>query len=420
MIDQKKISILRFKTCKILPFAANYVLCIPVQTGKLLTKIRLRPNQIILNEDIFTDLEEKEIIRVFAQGLFYFILEHDKRSKNYIFSPQTRMIWNLASEVAISELIKNIENLSVSNKLFLDAEIIGAPPNKSVEYYFSFISDEIEKYKSFKNQMDVGDTLNSQGVSDTPDSEQEDFQQENRSCDGAPLEENSETESFQERDSQDDDGYGDDLDYESLEKEALQNFITEMAGRSLYSTCDELRYFAKNLDPRLDRNSKKLINLLRSISGKGPGLITKGRRPRRRLPEGAPDLVEYTRKGFGRTAIIVDVSGSVHDFLDDVYTAVAKTIKLCSNVDVFIGDTAILETKYNVHSPNQLKSLPIGGGTAMDVIIEQVDMEGYYNIVLISDGQTDWPDSPTKANLVYVPVGPFADITDVPSWIKIK
>ncbi|GIW59000.1 MAG: hypothetical protein KatS3mg087_0066 [Patescibacteria group bacterium] len=411
MINQKKIAILRFKTCKLLPFASNYILCVPVTTGKLLTKLRLRPNQIILSEEIFDELEEKEIIRVFVQGLFYFILDHDKRAKSFVFSPKTRMIWNLASEIAISELLDDLSDLAVSKKLFLDATDIDALRDKSVEYYFSVISDTIDQL-NLEGQMDAQESLSDFAGSSSQDSK------------------DSEASEFSEREQFDEDGFRDaeensedyqsEFDYESLEKEALRNFLKEMVGKSLYSMCDELRYFAKDLDPRLDRNAKKLINLLKSISRRGPGLITKGRKPRRRLPEGAPDLVKYVRKGFGRTAIIVDVSLSVHEFLDDIYTAVAKTIRICNNVDVFIGDTAILETQYNVHSPNQLKSLPIGGGTAMDVIIEQVDQEGYHNIVLISDGQTDWPSSETKANLVYVPVGPYADIMNVPSWVKVK
>jgi len=422
MDTRKLITKLRFKCAKKLPAAARFALCVPIEIGEILTKIRILDKMLVLNQNIFEELTEDEIVRVVYQGLFYYILEHKKRSKPFAGNPKLRFIWNIASEIAISELLD--EMIPTTKPLFLRANDIDAPPKRCVEYYYSVILDKMENTEDLEGGMSIETTSAETGSEDAGE-HQEAGQAANYESQDYTESKSQDSDSAAEQDvegNEQSSGTSPDefIDMDSLSKEALKNMIRETIGRGIYSASEEIRYHAKNLDPRLDRNARKLISLLRSIAGKGPGVICKGRKPRRRIPTDAPDLVEYSRKGFGRTAVIIDVSGSVHSFLDDIYEAAAKAIKICANVDVYVGDTTILEKKKGVTSTKQVASLPIGLGTDMAKIIKEIDSYGYNNIVLISDGQTAWPENPTRATCIYVPVGPDANVVNVPNWIKIK
>jgi len=418
---RKVITKLRFKCAKQLPGIARFALCMPIEVGEILTKIRILDKLLILNEELFSECDEEQLVRAVLQGLFYYILEHKKRSKVYVTDPESRQLWNLASEIAISELLNAM--FPRGGHFFFNAAAIGALEKKCVEYYFCVLKDNIEEVKKKLNnklesdgmEIEDGESADNKAAAPGASGEAADFEGSD-TLDGRAgnRDGNQDGNAAEQPDS------GDLVDIDSLSKDALQNIIRDAVGRGLYSISEEIRYHAKNLDPRLDRDARKLLSLLRSMSGKGPGVICKGRKPRRKLPEGSPDLVEYSRKGFGKTAVIIDVSGSVHSFLDDIYEAAAKAIKLCANVDVYVGDTTILEKKTGVTSTRQLSSLPIGLGTSMDKIIKEVDSYGYTNIILISDGETAWPENPTRAECVYVPVGPYANVTNVPGWIKIK
>jgi predicted metal-dependent peptidase len=98
--------------------------------------------------------------------------------------------------------------------------------------------------------------------------------------------------------------------------------------------------------------------------------------------------------------IVLDTSGSMLDAETEAkaLTVVASGLRRLRSVRVIGGDMNITSNK-QVSSLKQLEWLG-GGGTSMKTVLEAVDREHRPDaIVLITDGDTDWPEK-LRAKLV--------------------
>lgn len=123
------------------------------------------------------------------------------------------------------------------------------------------------------------------------------------------------------------------------------------------------------------------------------------RRISRRQVEGQPRL-KGVQKLTPNAVIVLDTSGSMLDAETEAkaLTVVASGLRRLRSVRVIGGDTNITSNK-QVSSLKQLEWLG-GGGTSMKTVLEAVDKEHRPDaIVLITDGDTDWPEK-LRAKLV--------------------
>ncbi|MEM4601409.1 MAG: hypothetical protein QW808_00730, partial [Desulfurococcaceae archaeon] len=77
---------------------------------------------------------------------------------------------------------------------------------------------------------------------------------------------------------------------------------------------------------------------------------------------------------------------------EQIYDALRVLLKSTDRLDVFFGDTTILKQYKNVRNPKNIHTIPRGYGTSMASIMQSLDDKGYRSLVVITDGQTDWPD----------------------------
>lgn len=180
-----------------------------------------------------------------------------------------------------------------------------------------------------------------------------------------------------------------------------------------------LRVAKRILKPKADP-VRVLEALLRHCVTTAPGFgrWTFRKASRRTPPEGT--ILPANVKPIPRLAIIADTSGSMGErdmaLTMGVADRVLKGLVNRSEIVVYAGDTQIAAVSKIVR-PDQIKFAG-GGGTCMDVLLEQVaKTKPLPQVVLVcTDGETNWPAHPmpfhvlaclTRQSRYYV----------VPSWM---
>lgn len=142
------------------------------------------------------------------------------------------------------------------------------------------------------------------------------------------------------------------------------------------------------------------------------------RKPSRRssvLPE---FVMPSLRQPVPSIAVVVDSSGSMgNDRLDKAITEVGGVLKAMGQkdgVEAIVCDAAVASAK-KVFRAEQIE-LGGGGGTDMRVGIDYALRKKPHAIIVLTDGETPWPDHPTKSRLICCLIS--NPKTPVPDWIK--
>jgi len=114
-----------------------------------------------------------------------------------------------------------------------------------------------------------------------------------------------------------------------------------------------------------------------------------------------------------KAVLVLDNSGSMCGLEGMCSTVIQQGLKRLKELQVVAGDT---EEQYAGKITNLSQyEWTGGGGTDMGAIVEKVDAERKPDaIILVTDGYTPWPDTPTRARLI---IALCAD-TDTPRWAK--
>lgn len=156
---------------------------------------------------------------------------------------------------------------------------------------------------------------------------------------------------------------------------------------------------------------------------RGSGRRTFTRLPRRRVPG---VVLPGTRRPVVRIAVVIDTSASMSD--PQVAAALAEVEGILRSgatgpapgLRVIACDAAVAATA-QVRRTQDVE-LAGGGGTDMRVGIAAAEADDPNAIVVLSDGYTLWPDTPTRARLIAVLLAqpsqtvPDTVLAAVPSW----
>lgn len=417
---------LRFSACRDASFDISR-LCVSVpvsiERGDWNTVVRVNGPRIILHEKLFEEHTEDEIRTAFIHGLVAVLLRHEARGSLHAWTAQEKFLWAIASEAARSSFIEMYMGRQLGTLPFIKTTNIAPEkdlrPDASVEEIYDFLLRAREKNPDFGEGLSpivsfgFGDEKQKGGAAEeTEEHAEESCQCE--SCEGGDTEggETNDVDNF----SDVEENLMLDSHIEASLRDAIRKAMSSI-GRGVQSIHGDLQYFSNQLRPDYS-DVKRLLKVLHylSVGGKGKPTITHRRARRSACPDVV--LLQYGRKGIDRTAVIADVSGSTSGDRERLFTILVAAINACDRIDLYVGDTAVLEKRVNVHSRKQLQGIPDGGGTDMAAIIEEVDQRGYRNILVVTDGQTPWPSKETRGSLYYFPFGQFT-LEGVPEWIKI-
>ena len=127
------------------------------------------------------------------------------------------------------------------------------------------------------------------------------------------------------------------------------------------------------------------------------------------------------RRGYVRLApecsIIIDTSGSMEGAESRALTVIAQGLRKVQRPRVVAFDTHVQSAK-RISDLSQFQFQGYGG-TDMTTAIEDEDREHRPDaIVLVTDGETDWPAKPTRARLIVALVRRPTYSTP-PTWAKV-
>lgn len=204
---------------------------------------------------------------------------------------------------------------------------------------------------------------------------------------------------------------------EAMLHNALEQAERDMESAAPGSVPGGLR---KSLSLRLRPQPDPFEELKRVVSRSiaspvGTDEYTYRRLSRRQLPDAARKrgVVRYAPE----CSIIVDTSGSMSGYEEKALIAVSQGLQKVQQPRVVLYDHAVQdERRMSRLADFQWKGY---GGTDMTAAIEMVDAKHRPDaIVCITDGETRWPATPTRARLIIALVRP-SNFGTPPSWAKV-
>jgi len=406
MITEKQWKKLKLAIIKRFPYnAAHIVFSVNFRVERLTVgQVRITGRNIIFNEELLDKYDFDSLVQIACSPVLYFQLMHAERGKKVINpnSAEDKFLWTIASEIARSDLLLT---LGIAPIIYFTPGDFDLPKHLSAEAYYYKLHERFINSQKYQSNCDISDTLSD------ADTDADATSNISESCEIGEAQEAELNDDVKQ-------DYAYRAQAEATNRELIK-YVEKAAhgiGRGLLSMHGEVEYFNEKFYPEKYRDIQRLQTLLISLCGQGPGKYDYTRRPRRRNADPKILLPNMERKGFGKTAVIVDVSGSTAEYRDEVFQSLANAIRATGTVDVYIGDTTILEEKYSIRDPERV-NLISGGGTDMAYIMEEVDKKGYHNIVVVTDGLTPWPTSPLTARTIYFPIGAFS--SEVPEWMFV-
>lgn len=440
-MDQNKVvTRIKLKSCEKFPYAIGpSFLLIGVRFENFKEyKTRYTRDSVILSRAVLDEYTEDEIITMFIHTALAIILGHPRRFKQFtVDNERNRYLWGIASEIARSDFLL-AHNFTLPQGVFLDSSMLAFPdgnpfPHKeSVEVYYDLLcrlTNNLEHGGSefASPEPTTEDHNNSSSISSSVSQDRENVEaveaeESTRKTQASGI--NSDSSDIIKDDSNIEGEFIEDIGEASeiqQHLEAIKNMLKGAVSRGIAHTLGEFKHYRAIFYPEQNNIISRLRNLLVALADGGPSKQRVILRPRKKCVDPNVALLQFKRRGYNRIAAIVDVSGSLCDSRQEVFNAIALAVNATKNIDVFIGDTAILEIKKKVKNINQLIGLPEGGGTDMANIMMELDKKGYYHsLVVITDAMTPWPSEPTRARAFAFLVGEYYYAKkEVPAWITI-
>lgn len=320
--------------------------------------------KLYINPEWFNALSNRSRVFVLAHEATHIVQRAWDRRKNDPRYRKESARWGKALDYAANSILENDQ----STKLFLTDELYafmllpsknGYPANKSAEIYFDLIGPQKEDEEREEENPDE-DNGNDQG--DSNDNDRDDNDGDNRT--------------------------------EQLEEEDLLETVRNGTGRGI---ADDIR---KSVMPASDQNClHNWRDILRNFLWKQTRAHRSYKRPSRRWNGDGVVLPGRSSRDFPKTALILDYSGSMENYIKACASTITQLIAEVSSGDVYVlaCNTHIVKEWHVMRnqkppSTRELLYYYYGGGTHMMPAIREARKWGAEIILCVSDMNTKKED----------------------------
>ena len=388
---------------------------IPVETKDVDTMAVDEYGRLYFNPEWIDKVSVEELAGVVYHEIWHLLRKHPDRLSQY---PQA--VANLAADLEINDDIRS-ESIPLPEGVFYP-EQFGFPPNQTAEYYASELLDKYEiEYVPQKSSADSADQSGQSPGQSSGQSGQSGRKRitvhvrgfgglEGSGATGQPAPWESPT--------GDVDSSVPHLTNAELEiiREQVAQDVRRFQDSGMRGEIPE--HWKRWADDVLTPPEIPWQALLRSLVNSAVTAAGRADYTYRRVSRRQYAVDDVVLPGLGesvvRSAVIVDVSGSVGDeSLGVALREVRGILESSSSVRVYAVDSQV-QAAADVFSVSEIKSiLKGGGGTDMGVGIMQAMESKPDVIIVITDGLTPWPANPGVPVIVCL----FED-RDVPSWAR--
>ena len=402
---------------------------IPVETRDLDTMAVDEYGRLYFNPEWIDKVSVEELAGVLYHEIWHLLRKHPDRLSQY---PQA--VANLAADLEINDDIRS-ESIPLPEGVFYP-EQFGFPPNQTAEYYAGRILDEYDiDYVPQKSSSDSDGGGSDQSGQSNDQSGQSGQSGQNRKRitvhvrGFGGLEGSGATGQSAPWESSTGDGHSPKGSVPHLTKAELE-IIREQVAQ------DVRRFLDSSMRGEIPEHWKRWAEdvltppeipwqaLLRSLVNSAVTAAGRVDYTYRRVSRRQYAVDDVVLPGLGepavRSAVIVDVSGSVGDeSLGKALREVRGILESSSSVRVYAVDSQV-QAAADVFDVSEIKRiLRGGGGTDMGVGIRQALMDNppCDVVVVITDGYTPWPEKPGDVPVVVCLLPGGSE--DIPKWARV-
>ena len=393
--------------------------------------------RLYINEHWVQTLTANQVAYVLLHEVLHVVLSHGRRRKATLpdATPEQCHVWNIAADLCIQQMLARHHEQyepatgvkiggSYNGTPFLD--IPGLVRGMTTEAYYAILWDFTSKRPKGGKP---GDQPSPSGESDSSSGQGSGDQGESGADDsGSTGSSGAETLDPQQSGSSSDgvkrawEKPGKPTDRAVMEgklREVLQRAEQQEASRP-GSVPGQLRQSLQvRLNPQPDPFDQLRSIVARSVANPIGADEYTYRRLCRRQPDDMARLRGVVRLS-PECSIILDTSGSMcgSSIQARAMTAIAQGLRKVRRPRVVQFDTRVTDAR-NLSSMKDFLWCG-GGGTDMATAVEQEDRDQRPDaIVLITDGETGWPESRTRARLVVALCKKSHCEADIPAWAKV-
>ena len=377
----------RYYANRLMPYLGRGIFVMePIETKGLGTFAVDKFWRLYYDPEVAEKWDLDEMSGVVIHETFHLLFHHHKRFELVCPNPtdHDRERWNIAADLSINCILAN-SNIRLPDGS-LSPHQYDLENNLTAEEYYALLDLDPEQDQTERSMLNGS----------AADGQQKEWELDPPKADEVNLDSND----------------------EKRLRRAMAKDIQEKGTRSRGDQSGELgALITRLIEPAIDpvyeifAAVKYAVN---SIHGYGQQSFKK-RNPRQ--PKGSLRLPSNSRP-VPEVRILIDTSGSMTMDTDLALAAgvVARVIAALprEGVQVSCADTEVTNTS-KIFRADQIRAIG-RGGTRMHVAISNIDQEKPHPdvIVCITDGETEWPDTPTKSKLIVCLTG--KDGNPAPSW----
>lgn len=372
-----------------------------IETDKVPTMAVDQHNRLYCNEEFMSSLTRMQVAYCLLHEVLHVVLSHCKRFKSAIpqHGERERYTWNLAADLVIQQLLAKHTGMHEPTGIVrLDGTIPGTKvkylsvpgltAGMTVEQYYGLLLPYVPEEGG---QPDPNNSLDPANAGSNSDGQPRDYEDKTTGVEQAMV--------------------------EHALREAEKR-IDEIESKNPGTVSASIRRaLERRLRPQPDPFDELRTVVGRSVASPvGAEDYTYRRLSRRQQPDQA------RRRGVVRMApecsIIIDTSGSMQGTEMKCFKAIADGLRRVHRPRVVAFD-ARLQSAKRITSLEQFQFQGYGG-TDMTAAIEEEDKNHRPDcIVLVTDGETDWPARRTRARLIVALVKGKAGYSVPPSWARV-
>ena len=397
---QRMLTIAKLKLRSWVPYFTHiFAMMRTVETNEVPTMAVDQANRLYCNAEFMESLTPMEVAYCLLHEVMHVVLSHCKRFRSACpqFTERERYCWNVAADLVIQQLLSRHHGLSEPKGIIrIDGFIPGTKVKflsvpglvhgMTVEQYYGLLLPFMPEQPG----QDGGNALDPANAGSNSDGVPKEYEQPASAIEHAMT--------------------------EHALREAEKKIEKIESGKPGTVAGEIVKALQVRLHPQPDPFDQLRAVVSRSVASPLGVEEWTYRRLNRRQAEDAP-----RRRGYVRLApecsIIIDTSGSMSGAETRALTVIAQGLRKVQRPRVVAFDTRCQDAR----RINALEEFTFRGygGTDMTRAIEEEDSEQKPDaIVLVTDGETNWPTKRTRARLIIALVRKSTYSTP-PSWAKV-